>query len=65
MQARNLHDTLGASLRDMAPGPAELGIPTSMWDLLSAIERAEHEQILRPQADAWAADHSKRKRTGI
>ena len=62
MQAKMLRDRLGASLRDMAPAPADLAIPTSMWDLLSAIERAEHEQILRPQADAWAAAHPKRKR---
>ena len=61
MQAKNLCDRLGASLRDMAPAPADF--PTSMWDLLSAIERAEHEQILRPQADAWAAGHPKRRRT--
>jgi hypothetical protein len=61
MQAKNLCDRLGASLRDMAPASADF--PTSMWDLLSAIERSEHEQILRPQADAWAAAHPKRKRT--
>jgi hypothetical protein len=30
--------------------------------LLSAVERAEHEQILQPQADAWAAAHPKLKR---
>jgi hypothetical protein len=62
MQAKNLRDLLGASLRAMAPAPTDLAIPASMWDLLSAIERAEHEQILRPQADAWAAAHPKRKR---
>ena len=45
--------SVGASLRDMAPASADF--PTSMWDLLSAIERSEHEQILRPQADASAA----------
>ena len=60
MQAKNLRDRLGA--RDMVPGPAGLAIPTSMWELLSAIERAEHEQNLRPQADAWAAGHPTRKR---
>jgi hypothetical protein len=32
-----------------------------MWDLLSAIERAEHEQILKPKAEAWAAAHPKLK----
>jgi hypothetical protein len=62
MQAKNLRDRLGASLRDVAPAPAELAITPSMWDLLSAIECAEHEQILRPQADAWAAAQPKRKR---
>ena len=62
MQAKNLLDRLGAPLRDMAPSPADLVITTSMWDLLSAIERAEHEQNLRPLADAWAAAHL-RKRT--
>ena len=62
MQAKNLCDRLGTSLRDMAPATADS--PTSMWDLLNAIERAEHEQILRPQADAWAVAHPKRKRTG-
>ena len=62
MQAKNLCDRLGTSLRGIAPASADF--PTSMWDLLSAIERAEHEQILRPQADAWAAGHPKRKRNG-
>ncbi len=57
MQTTKLHDRLGASLRAIAPAPADLAIPISMWDLLSAIERAEHEQILRPQAEAWAATH--------
>ena len=65
MQTQKLHDRLGASLRAMAPAPADLAIPISMWDLLSAIERAEHEQILRPQADAWAAAHRNlKKRAG-
>ena len=65
MQTQKLHDRLGASLRAMAPAPADLAIPISMWDLLSAIERAEHEQILRPQAEAWAAAHPKlRQRPG-
>ena len=62
MQTKMLRDRLGVSLRAMAPAPAALAIPTSMWDLLSAIERAEHEQTLRPQADAWAAAHPRRKR---
>ena len=62
MQAKTLCDRLGASLREMAPAPADF--PASMWDLLSAIERAEHEQTLRPQADAWAAAHPKRQRAG-
>jgi len=62
MQAKNLCDRLGASLREMAPAPADLAIPPSMWDLLSAIERAEHEHILRPQAEAWALAHPKRMR---
>ena len=60
MQATKLGERLGASLRAMAPAPAD--IPISMWDLLGAIERAEHEQILRPQADAWTAAHLKLKR---
>ena len=63
MQAKNLRDRLGASLRAVAPAPADLAISISMWDLLSAIEQTEHEQILRPQADAWAATHPKRKCT--
>lgn len=62
MQATKLRERLVASLRAIAPAPADLAIPVSMWDLLSAIERAEHEQILRPQADNWAAAHSKLKR---
>jgi hypothetical protein len=62
MQAKRLRDRLGASLRDVAPAPADLVISPSMWDLLSVIECAEHEQTLRPQADAWAAAHPKRKR---
>ena len=61
MQTPKLHDRLGASLRAIAPAPADLAIPISMWDLLSAIERAEHEQILRPKAEAWAAAHPKLK----
>ena len=61
MQATKLRERLGAS-RAIAPAPAGLAFPVSMWDLLSAIERAEHEQILRPQADNWAAAHSKLKR---
>ena len=60
---KNLCDRLGASLREMAGAPADLP-PASMWDLLSAVERAEHEQCLRPQADAWAAAQPKRNRTG-
>jgi len=60
MQTKKLRDRLGASLRESAR--ASLAIPTSMWDLLSAIERAEHEQLLRAQADAWAAAHPKLKR---
>jgi hypothetical protein len=39
--------------------PPNFDIPLSMWDLLSAVERAEHEHMLRPQADAWAAAHPK------
>jgi len=62
MQATKLRERLGASLRAMATAPADLPIPISMWDLLGAIERAEHEQILRPQADAWTSAHSKLKR---
>ena len=62
MQAKKLRDQLGASLRDIVLVPADLAIPPSMWDLLSAIEQAEHEQTLRPQADAWAATHPKRRR---
>jgi hypothetical protein len=53
MQATKLRDPLGASLRAMAP--ADFDNTMSMWDLLSAVERAEHEHMLRPQADAWAA----------
>ncbi len=60
MQAKLLCD--GAALREMAGAPADF--PPSMWDLLSAIELAEHEQVLRPQADAWAAAQPKRNRTG-
>jgi hypothetical protein len=60
MQATKLRDQLGASLRAMAP--TDFDTPISMWDLLSAVERAEHEQILQPQADAWAAAHPKLKR---
>ena len=62
MQAKTLCDRLGASLREIAKAPVDF--PASMWDLLGAIERAEHEQILRPQADAWAAAQPKRDRTG-
>ena len=61
MQTPKLHDRLGASLRAIVPAPATWPSPTSMWDLLSAIERAEHEQILRPKAEAWAAAHPKLK----
>jgi hypothetical protein len=64
MQAKILRDRLGTSLRVFAPAPADLAITPSMWDLLSATECAEHEQTLRPQADAWAAAHPKRKRPG-
>ena len=53
MQATRLRDQLEAARRTTAP--ADFDIPISMWDLLSAAERAEHEQILRPQAVAWAA----------
>ena len=59
MQAKTLCDRLGASLREIALAPADF--PASMWDLLSAIERAEHEQVLRPQADAWAAAHLRKQ----
>ena len=38
MQAKTLCDRLGASLREIALAPADF--PASMWDLLSAIERA-------------------------
>ena len=62
MQAKNVCDRSGAALSDTASAPADF--PTSMWDLLGAVERAEHEQILRPQADAWAAALSKRMRCG-
>ena len=62
MQATKLAERLGASLRAMSPAPTDLSFPISMWDLLAAIERAEHEEILRPQADAWTAAHSKLKR---
>ena len=62
MQSKDLRDRYGVSLRALAPAPADLAIPISMWDLLGAIERAEHEQILRPQADAWTSAQSKRKR---
>ena len=62
MQAKNVCDRSGASLCDTASASANF--PTSMWDLLSAVELAEHEQLLRPQADTWAAAHPKRKRTG-
>ena len=61
MQAKMLCDRFGVSLRAMAPAPTDLAIPISIWDRLSAIERAEHEQMLRPQADAWAAVHPKRR----
>lgn len=61
-QAKNLRDRLGASLRDVAPAPADLVTPPSMWDLLSAIEHAEHEKMLRTQAETWAATHPKSKR---
>ena len=61
MQTTKLRDRFGASLRAMAPAPPDLAIPLSMWDLLSAIERAEHEQILRPKAEAWAAAQPKLK----
>ena len=64
MQAKMLRDWFGVSLRAMAPAPADLAIPTSMWDRLSAIERAEHEQILRPKADAWAATHPTKRTAG-
>jgi len=65
MQTTKLRDRLGASLRAMAPAPADLAIPISMWDMLSAIERAEHEQILRPKAEAWAAAQpTRRQRAG-
>ncbi len=60
MQATKLRDQLGVSLRGIVP--PDFDIPMSMWDLLSAVERAEHDQILRPQADAWAAAHPKLKR---
>ena len=53
MQATKLRYPLSASLRAMAP--ADVDNALSMWDLLSAVERAEHEHMLRPQADAWAA----------
>lgn len=29
-------------------------MPISMWELLSAIERAEHEQYIKKQAEALA-----------
>jgi hypothetical protein len=54
MQTKDLRDRLGASLRASAPAPAELAIPPSMWDLLSAIELAEHEQIIKTQEEALA-----------
>ena len=53
MQSKELRDRYGVSLRALAP--ADLAIPGSMWDLLSAIERAEHERIIQKQADALAA----------
>jgi hypothetical protein len=62
MQVKNWCDRSGASLRDTGPAPADF--LASMWDSLSAVERAEYEQLLRPQADAWAAAHPKRKWTG-
>ena len=55
MQSKDLRDRYGVSLRALAPAPTDLAIPVSMWDLLSDIERAEHEQIIRKQADALAA----------
>ena len=55
-----LRDQLEATVRSMAS--PDFGGPISIWDLLSAAERAEHEQILRPQADAWAATDQKLKR---
>jgi hypothetical protein len=62
MQAIKLRDQVLASLRTKAP--THVDITMSMWDLLSAVERAEHEQNLRPQADAWAAAHQKPARYG-
>jgi hypothetical protein len=55
MQTKKLRDQIGVSLRAMAPAPADLATPISMRELLSAIQRAEHEQIIRKQADALAA----------
>ena len=55
MQATKLRDQLGASLRAMVP--AVFDNTWSMWNLLSAAGRAEHEHTLRPQADAWPAAH--------
>jgi hypothetical protein len=62
MHATTLRDRLEATVRAMTPDFAR---PISMWDLLCAAERAEHEQILRPQADAWAASHQKLKRPAV
>ena len=45
MQTTKLRDQLGVSLRGIVP--PDFDIPMSMWDLLSAVERAEHDQILR------------------
>ena len=62
MQSKDLRDRYGVPLRSLAPAPTDLAIPVSMWDLLSAIERAEHEQIIRAQAEALAAAQPKPKR---
>jgi hypothetical protein len=61
MQTKELRDRFGVPLRALAPAPADLAIPISMWDLLSAIERTEHEQIIRAQAEALAAAQAKLK----
>jgi hypothetical protein len=62
MRTKELRDRFGVKLRESGPAPAELPIPISMWNLLIAIERSEHEHIIRTQADALAASQARPKR---
>ena len=54
--------TMQAIKSDQLPA-ADFDMATSMWDLLGAVERAEHEQMLRTRAEAWAMAHPKQKQS--